>query len=214
MTININTIKNVRRFENFTKDDMQGLAMDMTHAVYPHDQIYGKYCTLEEYVDCPPQDVFKYLSDPYNLAEWTYSMRNFGEMDETGLVMSLDRIGGETKIYTRTEVNEAAMTVDYHCSWDQGDKLWMIYLMRVIDAQVVLNKPGSVVLWTNCRHPYYDANPFPEMAPEDRKIWVGDMWPFFYAGHFVEMQNLKSILEYRHANNLPVCPEFIPGEAA
>ena len=74
---------------------------------------------------------FKYLSDHYNLAEWTYSMRNFGEMDETGLVMSLDRIGGETKIYTRTKVNADAMTVDYHCAWDQCDKLWMIYLMRV-----------------------------------------------------------------------------------
>ena len=106
------------------------------------------------------------------------------------------------------------MTVDYHCAWDQGEKLWMIYLMRVIDAQVVFNKPGSVVLWTNCRHPYYNDNPYPEAAPEDRKVWVGDMWPFFYAGHLVEMQNLKGILEYRHANNLPICPEFIPGEAA
>ena len=188
--------------------------MEMTHAVYPHDRMFGRYCTLEEYIDCPPEDVFNYLADPYNLAEWTYSMRNFGEMDETGLVMSLDRIGGETKIYTRTKANADAMTVDYHCAWDQGDKLWMIYLMRVIDAQVVFNKPGSVVLWTNCRHPYYDNNPFPEAAPEDRKVWVGDMWPFFYAGHYVEMQNLKSILEYRHANNLPVCPEAIPGEAA
>lgn len=214
MSVDINTIENVRRFENFTKDDMQGFAMEMTHAVYPHDKIYGKYCTLEEYIDCPPQDVFNYLADPYNLAEWTYSMRNFGPMDDTGLVMSLDRIGGETKIYTRTTANEAAMTVDYHCAWDQGDKLWMIYLMRVIDAQVVLNKPGSVVLWTNCRHPYYDANPFPEHAPENRKIWVGDMWPFFYAGHYVEMQNLKSILEYRSANNLPVCPTSIPGETS
>ncbi|MBT6178254.1 MAG: SRPBCC family protein [Deltaproteobacteria bacterium] len=214
MSVDINTIENVRRFENFTKDDMQGFCMDKTHAVYPHDQIYGKYCTLEEYVDCPPEEAFKYLSNPYNLAEWTYSMRNFGEMDETGLVMSLDRIGGETEIYTRTTVNAEAMTVDYHCAWDQGDKLWMIYLMRVIDAQVVFNKPGSVILWTNCRHPYYDANPFPEAAPADRKVWVGDMWPFFYAGHHVEMQNLKSILEYRHANNLPICPESIPGEAA
>ncbi len=214
MSVDINTIENVRRFENFTKDDMQGLCMEMTHAVYPHDRVYGKYCTLEEYIDCPPQEVYKYLADPYNLAEWTYSMRNFGEMDETGLVMSLDRIGGETKIYTRTKANADAMTVDYHCAWDQGEDLWMIYLMRVIDAQVVLNKPGSVVLWTNCRHPYYDNNPFPEAAPEDRKVWVGDMWPFFYAGHLVEMQNLKGILEYRHANNLPICPEVIPGEAA
>ena len=43
----------------------------------------------------------------------------------------------------------------------------MIYLMRVVDAQMVLNKPGSVVLWTNCHHPFYDNNPYPEAAPPD-----------------------------------------------
>ncbi len=52
-------------------------------------------------------------------------------------------------------------TVDYHCAWDQGKHLWMIYLMRVVDAQVVFDKPGSVVLWTNCHHPFYDNNPYP-----------------------------------------------------
>ncbi len=83
----------------------------------------------------------------------------------------------------------------------------MIYLMRVVPAQLVLNRPGSVVLWTNCRHPFYDNNPFPEQAPKDRKVWVGDLWPFFFAGHHVEMQNLKHILEYRHAHKLPILPE-------
>ena len=90
----------------------------------------------------------------------------------------------------------------------------MIYLMRVIDAQVVFNKPGSVVLWTNCKHPFYDQNPFEDTAPEDRGVWVGDLWPFFYAGHHVEMQNLKAILEHRHANGLPINPRNIPGVAA
>ena len=38
----------------------------------------------------------------------------------------------------------------------------MIYLMRIVDAQVVFDKPGSVVLWTNCHHPFYDRNPYPK----------------------------------------------------
>jgi len=205
-TTDINQIPNVRRFENFTKDEMNELAMELTHAVYPHDQVYGQYCSIEEYIDCPPDDVYDYLADAYNLAEWTYSMRDFGEMDARGCVPSLDKIGGETKIYTRVEANPQARTVDYHCAWDQGDELWMIYLMRVVPAQLVLNKPGSVVLWTNCHHPHYDRNPHPELAPSGRKIWVGDLWPFFYAGHWVEMQNLKHILEHRHAHGLPVNP--------
>ncbi len=77
------------------------------------------------------------------------------------------------RIYTRTVANPVARTVDYHCAWDQGKHPWMIYLMRVIDAQVVLNKPGSVVLWTNCHHPFYDENPYPETAPPQRSETSG-----------------------------------------
>jgi hypothetical protein len=206
LATDVSQIPGVRRIENLPKEGMNAAAMDLTHAVYPHEEVYGRYCTIEEYIDCPPEDVFRYLADVYTLAEWTYSLRDFGPPDEHGVVASRDRIGGETLIYTRTVANEAAMTVDYHCSWDQGEKLWMIYLMRVVPAQLVLDRPGSVVLWTNCRHPYYDRNPFPERAPAGRKVWVGDLWPFFYAGHHIEMQNLKHILEYRHANGLPVHP--------
>ena len=209
LSTDIDAIPGVRRIENFPKEEMNAAAMDLTHAVYPHDEVYGQYCTLEEYVACPPEDVYRYLADVYTLAEWTDSLRDFGAPDERGVVMSRDKIGGETLIYTQTIANEAAMTVDYHCAWDQGDRLWMIYLMRVIPAPLVLDRPGSVVLWTNCRHPYYDKNPFPERAPAGRKVWVGDLWPFFYAGHHVEMQNLKAILEYRHANGLPINPRAV-----
>jgi hypothetical protein len=204
-SIDINAIPNVRRIENFPKDEMTALAMELTHAVYPHDEVYGPYCTLEEFIDCPPEEVFRYLADARTLEEWTYSLRDFAPAGD-GRVVATDKIGGKTKIYTRTVAHTGAMTVDYHCAWDQGDKLWMIYLMRVVPAQLVLNKPGSVVLWTNCHHPFYDKNPFPEKAPPDRKVWVGDMWPFFYAGHHIEMQNLKAILEYRHARGIPVLP--------
>ena len=196
--VHVLDIPGLKRVETFSKDDMQSLCMEETHAVYPHDDVYGNYCTLEEYVDCPPDDVFNYLSNTTCLEEWTYSLRDFEKTDEPDLYVSWDKIGGETKIYTKTVSNAAARTVDYHCAWDQGKKLWMIYLMRVVPAQLVLDRPGSVILWTNCKHPYYDENPFPEAAPENRKVWVGDMWPFFYAGHKVEMDNLKAILEYRH----------------
>lgn len=190
-------IADLMRIETFEKDEMQAHCMELTHAVYPHDQIYGKYCTLEEYIDCPPEEVFAYLAEGRNLGEWTYSMRDFEPTEDPEVLVSLDKIGAKTRIFTKTVANAAAMTVDYHCAWDQPNHLWMIYLMRVIPAQLVLNKPGSVVLWSNCHHPFYDDNPFPETAPDDRPVWVGDLWPFFYAGHLVEMQNLKKILEHR-----------------
>jgi len=100
-------------------------------------------------------------------------------------------------------------TVDYHCAWDQGKHLWMVYLMRVIGAQTVLDKPGSVVLWTNCRHPFYDHNPYPQAAPPQRPVWVGDFWDMFGAGHALELQNHKAIAEYRHRNGLPLTPAWM-----
>ena len=198
MDSDISAMPDLVRIENKSLDDMQEICMDLTHSVYPHDKLYGQYCTIEEYIDCPPDMVFEYLADAKHLEEWTYSTRDMKETDKQGLYVFNDAIGGITECYCRTEANRDAMTVDYHCAWDQGEQLWMIYLMRVIPARLVLNKPGSVVIWTNCHHPFYDKNPFPEKAPPDREGWVGDVWDMFYAGHTIEMSNLKKILEFRY----------------
>ncbi len=123
--------------------------------------------------------------------------------------MGTDRLNTDTAIYVRTVADPKAMTVDYHCAWDQPDHLWMIYLMRVVDAQLVLNRPGSVVLWTNCRHPFYDRNPFPDTVPPGREGWVGDLWHMFAAGHQVELDNLTAIAERRHRTGLPLTPEWM-----
>ncbi len=206
----IAAIENLKRIENFPMSEMMPHSMELTHAVYPHDEIYGKYCTIQEYIDCPPEQVYEYLAHTSSLAEWTYSLRDMQPTDTKDLWVFKDKIGDSTVCFCRTEANPGAMTVDYHCAWDQGEHLWMIYLMRVVPAQAVLNKPGSVVLWTNCHHPFYDENPYPETAPKGRPVWVGNFWSLFYAGHWVELQNLKHILEHRHRNNLPIGPHDQP----
>jgi hypothetical protein len=33
---------------------------------------------------------------------------------------------------------------------------------------------------------------------------VGEYWDLFYAGHRIELTNLKAILEHRHGNGRPV----------
>jgi hypothetical protein len=159
---------------------------DETPEVYPHDEVFGKYITINDYIDCPPDELYAYMADTHCLEEWTYSLRGFTETDEPGLWLAYDRLGSETRIYTRTRANEQARTVDYQCAWDQGKHLWMVYLMRVIDAQEVFDKPGSVVLWTNCHHPFYDRNPYADAAPPERPVWVGDFWDMFAAGHLLE----------------------------
>ncbi len=186
--------------------------MEMMRSVYPHDEVFGQYCTVNDYIDCPPDELFDYLADTRSLEEWTYSLRGFTPTDEPGLWLAYDRLGGptgSTEIYTRTVANREALTVDYHCAWDQGKHLWMIYLMRIVDAQVVFDKPGSVVLWTNCHHPFYDENPYPGdraagAAGVGRRL-LGHVRP----GHLLELKNLKAIAEYRHHNGLPVTPDWM-----
>ena len=202
-------IEGVIRIETSPREKATPIIMEMMRSVYPHDEVFGPYCTVNEYIDCPPDELYGYLADTRSLEEWTYSLRGFTPTDEAGLWLAYDRLGSETEIYTRTVSQPEARTVDYHCAWDQGKHLWMIYLMRVVDAQVVLDKPGSVVLWTNCHHPFYDHNPYPEAAPPERPVWVGDFWDMFGAGHRLELLNLKAIAEYRHHNGLPVKPDWM-----
>ncbi|MEU6579753.1 SRPBCC family protein [Nocardia sp. NPDC046763] len=197
------------RIENSDREATTPIILDMLRSVYPHDQIFGDFCPVQGFIAAPPRELYEYLADTRCLEEWTYSLRGFTETEEPGLWVSHDRMGDSTRIYTRTVANPDAMTVDYHCAWDQSDHLWMIYLMRVIDAQVVFDKPGSVVLWTNCHHPFYDKNPYQDTAPDKRKVWVGDFWEMFSAGHQLELDNLRAIAEYRASHGLPIKPDWM-----
>lgn len=202
-------VPGVLRIENSDRDETLPIVLDRMRSVYPHDQVYGTFCPVHTIIDAPPRAVYEYLAHTRSLEEWTYSLRGFTETGTDGLWQAWDRLGENTELYARTVAHPDSMTVDYHCAWDQGEHLWMIYLMRVVDAQVVFDRPGSVVLWTNCHHPFYDANPFPEAAPPEREGWVGDFWPLFGPGHELELDNLKAICEYRAARGLPLTPEWM-----
>lgn len=203
------SLPGVLRIETSDRESTTPIILDMLRSVYPHDRIFGDYCTVHGYIAAPPREVYRYLSDTRSLEEWTYSLRDFTPTETPGLWSAHDRLGSDTTIYTRTVANPDAMTVDYHCAWDQARHLWMIYLLRVVDAQTVFDKPGSVVLWTNCHHPFYDRNPYPETAPAGRKVWVGDFWDMFAAGHRLELDNLTALCEYRARRGLPITPGWM-----
>ncbi|HTM32392.1 MAG TPA: SRPBCC family protein [Vicinamibacterales bacterium] len=192
------------RCEEYDRDSMGEQLTELTHTVYPHEHVFGEYCTVHAHIECPPERVFEYMANPYSLLEWTYSVRKLRPVGGDGLLVGED--AASTPLYCRTISHREAMTVDYHCAWDQGDELWMIYLNRIIPAEAVLKRTGSVVIWTNCRHPYYRANPFPEREPRGERMWVGELWPLFYAGHTIELRNLKLILEHRYRLGLPAGP--------
>ena len=194
----VEEIAGLARIESTPLQEMMGLVAELNER-FTLDEANAEFCVVQSYVDAPPAEVFDYMADVENLAEWTYSLRDFRPTDKPGQFVARDAIGANTDIYTEVITDRNALTVDYHCAWDQGEHLWMVYLNRIVDAQLVLDKPGSVVFWQNCRHPFYGHNPFPQTAPADRPIWVGDFWNTFYAGHTLELRNLKRIVEHRHA---------------
>lgn len=213
MSVELADIPGLTRVETTGQEQMLARCAELTRAEYPHDQVYGQYCTIQEYIDCPPEQVHEYLRQGHHLEEWTFSLRGFTPTGTPGLWAGDDRLAADTRIYCRVESNAEAGTVDFHCAWDQGEQLWMIYLMRVVPARLVLDRPGSVVTWTNCRHPHYDKNPHPGPSQHPDRPWVGDYWGLFYAGHTVEMRNLKAILEHRHRSGLPISTTPRPAAA-
>jgi hypothetical protein len=204
-----NDIPNVYTFENYGfKEALEKSALieqSQKSYSYPQEEIFGNFCTVCEYIKCPVDMAFEYSSNIYSLEEWTFSLRDLKHVGG-GLYKGLDNLTKDTFIYIRAEVHPETRVVDFPCAWDQGEELWMRYHYRFLDAMPTLRKPGTVMLWTNCKHPYYDrqGNNIPNYIAEgqqrnDRK-WVGDFWLSFYAGHLLETKNLKNILEYRFAN--------------
>jgi len=200
--IDVQSIPGLINNENHNQQQIEQLMAQMTKETWQHEEIYGLFCQLGAYIACPPAMAFEYCSNILSLNEWTFSMRNF---DYVGgdVWRSEERLGKKTFVYTKVNAYSDSGVVDYLCAWDQAFELWMRYYFRFIDAQPTLNKPGTVVLWTNCKHPYYDRNT-PNLPSYIQKghdqtdrAWVGDFWLQFDAIHKIEMNNLKRILEYR-----------------
>ncbi|MFI9724365.1 SRPBCC family protein [Streptomyces sp. NPDC052396] len=194
----IKKVPGLLRWETTPREDAFARAAALTKESYTYDEVYGQFVTVHQYIDAPPKAVYDYLTDIRNLNEYTYSTRDFAPTDIPGLYQGRDTLfDDQTKIFMRIDSDPDALTIDMRCAWDQGEELWMNYLHRIVPAETVLGKPGSVVIWTNCRHRHYDANPHPELAPPERP-WVGDTWHLFFAGHQLEADNLKKILEHRY----------------
>ncbi|HEX7452300.1 MAG TPA: SRPBCC family protein [Polyangiaceae bacterium] len=202
-------IEGLIRCEAFDRLALAEHISEMTHTVYPHEQVYGEYCTVHAHIECPPEKLFAYLANPLSLMEWTYSVRDLKPTGEPELYVGVD--AATTPIYCKAVSHPSALTVDYHCAWDQGRELWMVYLNRIVSAETVLKRSGSVLIWSNCRHPYYRENPFPDLNLDPNREWVGDWWPLFYTGHTIELRNLKAIVEYRHRSGLPMGPYLKEG---
>lgn len=192
--------------DNHNLEEVKEKMADMTKEHYSLEEIFGQHCSLATYINCPLDIVFEYASNVYSLDEWSFSMREFYYIGG-GIYRSLEKLGHATYVYTKVDAFRDAGVVDYLCAWDQAHELWMRYYFRFVDAMPTLRRPGTVVLWTNCKHPYYDRDTenMPSYIKEQQertdRDWVGDFWLQFDSIHKIELNNLKTILEYRYAKS-------------
>jgi hypothetical protein len=171
---------------------------------------YDDHCFLGERIDAPFDAVFEYCADVRSLSEWTM---NIAHLEPVGddlyrgkmIFSSADANDPKTDIYIRSDPMRGRDhgLICYPCAWDQGDDLWMRYYFILADAQKTLGRPGTAVLWVNCKHVYYDRAEagVPKYIEEGRartdRPWAGDGWKLFYPLHQVELGNLKRIAEAR-----------------
>ena len=190
--------------ENNGLEQLKAKVREQSKPSYTSDEIFGQFCHTAEYINCPVDMAFKYAANVYCLEEFTFSLRNFEPVGE-GLYKGTEALAKDTYIYMRVDSYPDSRVVDHLCAWDQGEELWMRYHFRFLDALPAVRQPGTIVLWTNCKHPYYDraVTDVPSCIADARartdRLWVGDVWPSFYAIHKIEAANLKRVLEYRFA---------------
>ncbi|NIH94415.1 hypothetical protein FHU31_001371 [Mycolicibacterium fluoranthenivorans] len=60
-------IEGVVRIETSPREQATPIIMEMMRSVYPHDQVFGEFCTVNSYIDCPPRELYEYLADTRSL---------------------------------------------------------------------------------------------------------------------------------------------------
>jgi hypothetical protein len=82
-------IEGVTRIETSPREKATPIIMEMMHSVYPHDEVYGQYITINDYIDCPPDELFTYMADTRCLEEWTYKSARVHRDRRAGVVAGL-----------------------------------------------------------------------------------------------------------------------------
>jgi hypothetical protein len=90
----------VYRIETSPREKATPVIMEMMRSVYPHNQVFGQYYTVNAHIDCPPDELYDCLAHTRSMEEWTYSLRGFTPTDEQGPWLADDRLGSDTQIYT------------------------------------------------------------------------------------------------------------------
>lgn len=193
------------RMETHSGKDVMDIVEQNYQAVIPHEQAHGTFVTLTRHLPLPIDYIFNYLTHVPNLEEFTLSLRNFRRCEwRDDLWIGEEHFRPGTTIYLKCIAHPESHCVDHPCAWENSENLWSYYAFRLFDATRVMDKPGTVVQWTNFRHKNYEeGGPFQELI---------DAFPRFYEIHGIELDNLTRILESRFKHDYGyLLNEHIPG---
>ena len=202
--IPLERIKGLHRAEQYSLDESAARCERETKEKYSHEEIFGKWCNVNAFIDVPVDFAFAYVANIFSLEEWTYNVRDLKHL--TNGVYKGRALHTNTEFFVRSEVFKDARVVDYQCACDQKEELWMRYNFRFLDAEPSIKRPGTILTWLNSKHPYYDRQSknlpgwLKDAQNRTDRPWVGDHWPYFYAAHKIEADNLRFILEHRYYN--------------
>jgi hypothetical protein len=203
--VSVDKIKGLAHAEHVSPQEIAARCERDTKDSYSHHEMYGTWCNVDGFIDVPVEYAFEYAANVHSLEEWTYSVRDLKHIGN-GIYKGKELLAPPTEIFVRCDAFKDSYVVDYLCAWDQKEELWMRYYFRFIDARPTLNRPGTILTWLNCKHPYYDrksAN-LPNWVKDSQnkkdRVWVGDHWRYFWAAHKIEADNLRYILEHRYHN--------------
>jgi hypothetical protein len=188
--LRIDEIPELIRVETHSLDEVSREVERRYRSTIPHDDVYGSFVTLNRHLDVPLDYVFEYLANVENVQEFTLSLRNFRRCEgRDRLWVGEDHFGTNTKIYMRCEANRETYCIDQPCAWNNSEDLWMYYAFRLYDGARVMDRPGTVIQWTNFKHTnYLDGGPFIELI---------EAFPRFFEIHGIELDNLCKILRSR-----------------
>jgi hypothetical protein len=178
------------RTESHSLEEVMKISGDRHKELLPHDEVFGEFVTLVRHLPVPLDYTFNYLSDVRNIAEFTISLRNFVPCaGRDGLWIAEESFRRGTRIYIKCNSHRDTGCIEHPCAWENSENLWMYYAFRLYDGKRVMNRPGTVVQWTNFKHTNYcPGGPFEEL--------IG-AFPYFYEIHGIELDNLTTILKTR-----------------
>lgn len=135
------------------------LAAGVTPTV-PWEELYGDFVSSHVFFPgIPEEEVASYLLDPYNMEDWTLSLRHLHFGQDGGFV-GIEHLTPFGVMLGETDIHAPSNTMDLRMSPVRVDPLneypdVMNTTLRVLDGMETVGRDGTVVYWISYRNEAY-----------------------------------------------------------